>query len=141
MAAAFVGAGSVDDRQLLESGPTGGKTADSVFSVADLCGVSEFRCLVAESVNDIHAADEYRQICYNFLSRGKKNYRVTRSSPREQRSSALHLYLQICQSLISPKQNDLLKQVVFVLLLVYTLDTVLFLIYYDTIKNSNLKYA
>ena len=31
--------------------------------------------------------------------------------------------------------------VLFFLLLVYTLDTVLYLIYYDTIKNSNLKYA
>ena len=53
------------------------------------------------------------QIWYKILSCGKNFYGVARSSPREQRSSALHLVFQICQHCFSKQKNDLSKQVVF----------------------------
>ena len=39
----------------------------------------------------------------------KENYCVARSSPRERRSSAPHLYLQICPSLFSPNKKRLVE--------------------------------
>ena len=40
-----------------------------------------------------------------LLSTRRKDRSFARSSPREQRSSALHLVFQICPTLISPKQK------------------------------------
>jgi len=45
------------------------------------------------------------QIWYKILSCGKNFYGVARSSPREQRSSALHLVFQICQHCFSKQKT------------------------------------